>query len=58
MMKRRRVWSQVTLPRGDATGFIEGELEPGRLAWVWEHLDRCEECVHWVAMVLAAGLDN
>ena len=38
----------------DVTDFIEGELEPGRLDWVWEHLDGCEECVRYVAAVLAA----
>ncbi len=31
----------------DVTDFIEGQLEPGWLEWVWEHLDRCGECVHW-----------
>jgi len=37
----------------DVTDFIEGEQEPGRLEWVWDHVDRCEEwCVHWVAMML------
>jgi anti-sigma factor RsiW len=34
----------------DVADFIEGELEPGELERVWEHLDRCEECVHWVSI--------
>ena len=47
--------SENHLTPEDVFHLLEASLQPHRLKWVREHALRCEECVHWMAMVLAAS---
>ena len=41
----------------EIAGFIDGSLDEDELERAWEHLDRCAECVRWVADTVRASYD-
>ena len=44
---------EIHLTAWDVAGFIESELAPDRLEWVWNHVNLCYKCMRWVAAVLS-----